>query len=76
MLEKERAEASLEEEGAKVAALRIALVRAGAEAREEPFFSDADLAYPAFVAAQTELYEQKKSLSLVELIWLAGGQSL
>lgn len=33
LLEKERAEASLEEGRAKVAALRIALVRAGAEAR-------------------------------------------
>ena len=61
VLEKERAEASLEEGRAKVAALRIALIRAGAEARQEPLvFSDADLAYPAFVAAQTELYKQKR----------------
>ena len=62
VLEKERAKASFEEGRAKVAALRIALVRANAEARQEPLvFSDADLAYPSFVAAQTELYRQKRS---------------
>ena len=62
VLEKERARASFEEGRAKVAALRIALVRAGAEARQETLvFSEADLAYPSFVAAQMELYKQKRS---------------
>lgn len=61
VLEKERAQASFEEGRAKVAALRIALVRASAEARQEPLvFSDVDLVYPAFVAAQRELYRQKR----------------
>ena len=61
----------MEEGRAKVAALRIALIRAGAEAQQEPLvFSDADLAYPAFVAAQTELYKQKEKSLLDESLAL------
>ena len=61
VLEKERAQASFEEGRAHVAGLRIALIRAKAEAnRIEPKYGDEDLEYTAFVAAQMELYEQKK----------------
>ena len=72
VLEKERARASFDEGRARVAALRIALARAFAESRQEPLlYSDADLVYPTFVKAQTELYRQKKralqeSLALLE----------
>lgn len=61
VLEKERAQASFEEGRAKVAALRIALVRTQAEANQiEPSYTEADQEYRAFVAAQLELYSQKK----------------
>ncbi|MBL6708412.1 MAG: TolC family protein, partial [Pseudomonadales bacterium] len=61
VLEKERAQASFEEGRAQVAGLRIALIRAKAEAnRIEPQYGDEDLEYTAFVAAQMKLYEQKK----------------
>ncbi|NCF43400.1 MAG: TolC family protein, partial [Proteobacteria bacterium] len=61
VLEKERAQASFEEGRARVAALRIALVRTQAEANQiEPTYTQADQEYPAFVAAQLELYRQKK----------------
>ena len=52
VLEKERAQASFEEGRAHVAGLRIALIRAKAEAnRIEPKYGDEDLEYTAFVAA-------------------------
>lgn len=61
VLEKERAEASFEEGRARVAGLRVALIRAQAEARDElPHFNEMDMEFPAFVAAQQELYSQKR----------------
>ena len=61
VLEKERAQASFEEGKARVAALRIALVRAQAEAQESrPIYDEEDSQYPAFVEAQLELYQQKR----------------
>ena len=60
-LRKERAEASLEEGRARVAAFRIALARARAEARQaSPAFSESDSQYRDFIAAQQSLYEQKR----------------
>ena len=61
ILEKERAEASLEEGKARVAAFRIALARAQAEARQAPpTFAELDYQYPTFITAQRRLYEQKR----------------
>ncbi len=61
VLEKERAQASFEEGRARVAALRIALVRTQAEANQiEPSYTEADQEYRGFVAAQRELYSQKR----------------
>jgi adhesin transport system membrane fusion protein len=61
VLEKERAQASFEEGRAQVAALRIALIRAQAEAnRLEPQYRGEDLEFTAFVEARLELYHQKK----------------
>lgn len=61
ILEKERAEASLEEGRARVAAFRIALARAQAEARQvTPAFTEPDYQYPTFITSQQKLYEQKR----------------
>jgi adhesin transport system membrane fusion protein len=61
ILEKERAEASLEEGKARVASLQIALARAQAEARQVvPAFGELDHQYPDFIASQQKLYEQKR----------------
>jgi adhesin transport system membrane fusion protein len=62
ILEKERAEASLEEGRARVAALKIALIRAQAEAQQTaPTYEEADWQYPTFVLSQQNLFEQKRS---------------
>lgn len=62
VLEKDRAEASFEEGNARVAALKFALIRAKAEARQKPpNYDDEANEFPTFVAAQLELYEQKRS---------------
>ena len=72
VLEKERAQASFEEGQARVAAMRIALIRAQAEARGDiPHYEGEDLDYPAFIKAQLELHQQKNtalrdSLELLE----------
>ena len=61
ILEKERAEASLEEGRARVAGFKIALARAQAEAQQvPPTFDEPDYLYPTFIQSQQKLYEQKR----------------
>lgn len=61
VLEKSRAQAGFEESRDKVAALQIALARAQAEARmQPPVFGEAFHAYPEFVRAQQNLYQQRR----------------
>jgi adhesin transport system membrane fusion protein len=61
VLEKNRAEAGFEESRDKAAALRIALVRANAEARQiRPVFSEELRRYPNFIQAQERFYVQRK----------------
>ena len=61
VLEKGRAEAGFEESRAKVAALRVARIRAAAEARMgSPDFSAERGRYPKFIEAQQSLYLQRK----------------
>ena len=61
VLEKGRAEAGFEEVRAKVASLRIARIRAAAEARMgSPDFSSEANSYPKFIQAQQTLYQQRK----------------
>lgn len=60
VLERERANAGVEEGRAKVASLQAALIRARAEAmRHEPDFSAIPQAYSEFVQEQMALYKQK-----------------
>jgi adhesin transport system membrane fusion protein len=60
-LERARPHAAYEENRAKVASLKAALVRAQAEANgQAPTFGPAFGAFPEFVAAQSALYEQRK----------------
>ena len=75
VLEKGRAEAGFEESRDKMAALRIAITRARAEARlQVPQFGAEFSAYPGFVAAQQALFQQRRR-SLDEELH-ATGQSL
>jgi adhesin transport system membrane fusion protein len=61
VLEKTRAEAGFAESRDKVAALRIALVRANAEVRQTaPAFSPELRSYPNFIQAQERFYVQRK----------------
>lgn len=61
VLEKTRAEAGFGESRDKAAALRIALVRANAEARQTtPTYSPELRLYPTFIRAQERLYVQRK----------------
>jgi adhesin transport system membrane fusion protein len=61
VLEKTRAEAGFGESRDKAAALRIALVRANAEARQTaPAFSPELRRYPNFIQAQERFYLQRK----------------
>ncbi|RZO69525.1 MAG: HlyD family efflux transporter periplasmic adaptor subunit [OM182 bacterium] len=61
VLEKDRARAAFEESRARVAALRIALVRAQAEAQQRPPSYSGEVAeHPEFVAAQLQLYQQRR----------------
>ena len=77
ILEKERAEASLEEGKARVAAFRIALARAQAEARQAPpTFEELDHQYPTFVTAQRRLYEQKRVALEEKLVLLQSNLEL
>jgi adhesin transport system membrane fusion protein len=60
-LEKERPNAAYEENRAKVASLKTALVRAQAEGSgQTPVFGSAFNEFPEFVAAQRALHEQRK----------------
>lgn len=60
-LEKERPHAAFQENRAKVASLKVALVRAQAEASGlVPVFGPAFKEFPEFVTAQRALYEQRK----------------
>ena len=60
-LEKERPNAAYQENRAKVASLKAALVRAQAEAsRQAPVFGSTFNAFPEFVAVQRALYEQRR----------------
>lgn len=60
-LEKERPHAAYEENRAKVASLKAALLRTQAEANgQSPAFGSAFKEFPEFVAAQQALYEQRK----------------
>jgi adhesin transport system membrane fusion protein len=60
-LERARPNAAFEENRAKVASLKAALVRAQAEAHgQSPVFGAAFKEFPEFVAAQTALFEQRK----------------
>lgn len=60
VLEKERANAGVEEGRAKVALLRTALIRARAEATQtEPDFKSIPARYADFVAEQSALYRQR-----------------
>jgi adhesin transport system membrane fusion protein len=61
MLEKERANAGVDESRARVATLGAALARARAEAQEKtPVFSAESRKYPEAVAEQMALYTQKR----------------
>jgi adhesin transport system membrane fusion protein len=60
-LEKERAQAAVDDSSAKVAALRITLTRLQAEVYGKPLQFDKSLmAYVDYVRNQTELYEKRK----------------
>ena len=60
-LQKERAEAAVSETKAKVAALRITLVRLQAEVYGRPLTFDRELkAYPEYISNQTDLYKKKQ----------------
>jgi adhesin transport system membrane fusion protein len=60
-LEKERPNAAFEENRAKVAALKAALIRAKAEANDQNLeFGQEFKEFPEFVSAQRALYEQRK----------------
>ncbi|WP_199173015.1 MULTISPECIES: HlyD family efflux transporter periplasmic adaptor subunit [unclassified Limnohabitans] len=60
-LQKERAEAAVSETKAKVAALRITLVRLQAEVYGRPLTFDNDLkAYPEYISNQTDLYKKRQ----------------
>ena len=60
-LQKERAEAAVSETKAKVAALRITLVRLQAEVYGRPLAFDSDLlAYPEYISNQTDLYKKRQ----------------
>jgi len=57
VLEKVRAQAGFEESKARVAALRVALIRAQAESKQqEPVYSEEFADYSDFVNAQLDLY--------------------
>ena len=61
VLEKVRAKAGFEESKARVAALKIALMRAQAESNQETPVYGSELAeFPDFVDAQLDLYNQRK----------------
>lgn len=61
VLEKVRAKAGFEESKARVASLRIALMRAQAEANQrQPVFGEELQEFPDFVNAQLDLYRQRK----------------
>ena len=61
VLEKNRAQAGFEESRDKAASLRIALVRANAEAHQiSPTFSPELRRYPNFIRAQERFYVQRK----------------
>jgi len=61
VLEKVRAQAGFEESKARVAALRVALIRAQAESKQqEPVYSEEFADYSDFVNAQLDLYRQRK----------------
>ncbi len=75
VLEKSRAEAGFEARRAKVAALSIALRRAQGEMQlRAPQFGAAFKAYPAFVQAQQNLYQQRRRTLEEDLA--ANGQGL
>ena len=60
-LQKERAEAAVSETKAKVAALRITLVRLQAEVYGRPLAFDSELkAYPDYIRNQTDLYQKRQ----------------
>jgi adhesin transport system membrane fusion protein len=60
-LQKERAEAAVSETKAKVAALRITLVRLQAEVYGRPLTFDSDLrTYPEYISNQTDLYKKRQ----------------
>lgn len=68
ILEKERANAGVEEGRAKVASLQAALIRARAEAlRREPDFSAVSSKYSEFVQEQKALYKQRLTGLLEDL---------
>ena len=61
VLEKVRANAGFEESKARVAALKIALMRAQAESNQRvPAYDEETSEYPEFVGAQIDLYDQRK----------------
>ncbi len=61
VLEKERAQANLEETRSRIMSLKAALLRAKAEVRfETPQFGSEFKQYPEFVSAQQGLYMQRK----------------
>jgi len=60
-LEKARANAAVDDSGAKIAALRVTLTRLHAELANKPLVFDADLRqYPLYIRNQTALYQQRK----------------
>ena len=60
-LEKERPNAAYQENRAKVASLKVALLRAQAEANgQTPEFGSAFKEFPEFVSVQRSLYEQRR----------------
>jgi adhesin transport system membrane fusion protein len=61
ILKKERASAARDEGQAKFAALKIALIRATAESKQmAPKFTDEFKLFPEFIAAEMDLYKQRK----------------
>lgn len=77
VLERDRSNAAFEESRAKDAALAAALVRAQAEANDRPpQFGQKLKEFPAFVAAQQALYEQRKRGLQEELATLKEGLNM
>lgn len=77
LLDHSQAEAALRDSLAKVAALKVALVRLRAEVFQRPLdFAEAVQTYPAFVKNQSELFQRRKEALNAEIAALKKGRRL